>query len=346
MSRPLSVALLGFWHVHALGYAAEIGRRDDARLTWAWDPDPALAKQGLRDLRSAGGRSDVRLDEDLSALLARDIDAVVVTTATAQHHAVILAALRSGKHVFTEKLLAPTVEDCEELVATARENRVALLVSLPRLTEPVPLAARRLVEDGSLGELTYSRMRMAHDGWLAGWLPDRFGDPDDAVGGALTDVGCHPVYLTQLFLGAHPERLTANYTSVTGREVEDNAVVTAEYPNGALGVIEASFVTTPGATTFELRGTEGSLLSGFGSDHLLAKGVRFDPESWQEMPLPPAGPSPIDQWIDHIHAGTTPHENLRRAVDLTAFVAAANAAAGIRSPLAAHPLATHGIHRS
>ncbi|MET4637964.1 Gfo/Idh/MocA family oxidoreductase [Mycetocola sp. 2940] len=335
MSRPLSVALLGFWHVHALEYASEIARRDDARLTWAWDPDPALAEEGLRDLRSAGGDSDVRFDEDLGALLARDIDAVVVTTATAQHYAVILAALRAGKHVFTEKILATTVDQCEELVVTARESRVALLVSLPRLTEPATLAARRLVENGSLGALTYSRMRMAHDGWLAGWLPDRFGDPDDAVGGALTDVGCHPVYLTQLFLGAHPERLTANYTSVTGRKVEDNAVVTASYPNGALAVIEASFVTTPGASTLELRGTAGSLLSGFGTDRLLAKGAAFDPESWQEVPLPPAGPSPIEQWIDHIRAGTTPHENLRCAVDLTAFVAAANAAAGIRS------LATH-----
>jgi 1,5-anhydro-D-fructose reductase (1,5-anhydro-D-mannitol-forming) len=130
-----------------------------------------------------------------------------------------------------------------------------------------------------------------------------------------------------LFLGARPESLTANYTRVTGRDVEDNAVVTASYPTGALGVIEASFVTTPGASTLELRGTEGALLSGLGTERLLAKGSRLNADSWQEVSLPPPGPSPIDQWIDHIRSGTPADDNLHRAIALTEFVTAANAAA-------------------
>jgi predicted dehydrogenase len=328
LSRPLSVAILGFWHVHAAGYAAQIVDHEDARLSAAWDPDPVLARDGLSDIENED-LSGVEMVDDLHTLLARDdIDAVIVTTATAQHHDVILAAIRAGKHVFTEKLLAPTVVECEELVDAARQHSVTLLVSLPWLTEPATLTAQRLVQDGALGDLTYSRMRMAHDGWLTGWLPERFADRNDAIGGALTDLGCHPVYLTQLFLGARPDRLTANYTRVTGRDVEDNAVVTASYPDGALGVIEASFVTTPGTSTIELRGTEGSLLYGFDSDRLLAKGTRFDSDSWQEQPLPDPGPRPIDQWVAHIRAGTTAADNLERATALTEFVTAANAAAG------------------
>ena len=70
---------------------------------------------------------------------------------------------------------------------------------------------------------------------------------ETAIGGALTDLGCHPVYLTQLFLGPAAGSVAAIYTSTTGRGVEDNAVVTIAYPNGAIGVTEASFVTTPGA---------------------------------------------------------------------------------------------------
>ena len=327
-SRPLSVALLGFWHVHAAGYAADVLARDDARLVAAWDPDPALAREGLAGVPAEGIAAEVDVLDDLDSLLARgDVDAVIVTTATAQHREVILAAVRAGKHVFTEKLLAPTAAECGELLTAARDQGVTLLVSLPRLAEPATLAAQRLVEDGQLGELTYSRMRMAHDGWVAGWLPDRFGIPAQAVGGALTDLGCHPVYLTQLFLGPAPQTVSSAYTRVTGREVEDNAVVTATYANGAIGVIEASFVTTPGATTLELRGTEGSLLYGFGSERLLAKGSRFAPDAWQEVPLPQAGASPIDQWIDAIRLGAVPDENHRRAVALTEFEAAANAAA-------------------
>lgn len=327
-SRPLSVALLGFWHVHAAEYAADILELDDARLTAVWDPDPGLARAGLADLAEHRAIPDAAVADDLDSLLARaDIDAVVVTTATVQHREVIRAAIRAGKHVFTEKLLAPTVAECEELIAAARDRGVILLVSLPQLGEPAVLAARRLVEDGSLGALTYCRIRMAHDGWLAGWLPDRFGDREEAIGGALTDLGCHPVYLTQMFLGPRPSRVTSTYARVTGRDVEDNAVVTTTYENGAIGVIEASFVATPGASCLELRGTKGSLLSGFGTADLLVKGTAFDPDAWARVPLPPAGERPIAQWLRHIRNGEPGVDNLRRAVDLTRLVVAANTAA-------------------
>ena len=327
-SRPLSVALLGFWHVHAAEYAADILDSEEARLTAVWDPEPAIARAGLADLAEHQAVPDVAVADDLDSLLARaDVDAVVVTAATAQHREVIHAAIRAGKHVFTEKLLAPTVAECEELIAAARDRGVILLVSLPQLVEPAVLAARRLVEDGSLGDLTYSRIRMAHDGWLAGWLPDRFGNRQDAIGGALTDLGCHPVYLTQMFLGPRPSCVASTYARVTGRDVEDNAVVTTTYENGAIGVIEASFVATPGASSLELRGTKGSVLSGFGTAELLVKGTEFDPDVWARVALPPAGERPIAQWLRRIRGGEPDVDNLRRAVDLTRLVVAANKAA-------------------
>jgi hypothetical protein len=49
--------------------------------------------------------------------------------------------------------------------------------------------------------------------------------------------------------------------------------------------------------------------------------------TWQETPLPPSGPSPIEQWLEHIRAGTTADDNRQRAVALTEFVVVANAAA-------------------
>jgi 1,5-anhydro-D-fructose reductase (1,5-anhydro-D-mannitol-forming) len=149
-------------------------------------------------------------------LLARDdLDAVVVTTATSMHTDALLKAARSGKHIFTEKLLAPTVAECEEIIAAAAASEVALVVSLPRLYEASNLAIMRILADGELGRLTYSRVRLAHDGWVAGWLPERFGNPEEALGGALTDLGCHPAHLTRLFHGAPPQTVSASYARVT-----------------------------------------------------------------------------------------------------------------------------------
>jgi 1,5-anhydro-D-fructose reductase (1,5-anhydro-D-mannitol-forming) len=321
MPRPLSVAVLGFWHVHAGDYARAVLAHPDTTLAAAWDPDTERGRAGAAEF-------GIEFVADLDALLARDdIDAVTVTTATSEHHDVLTRAAAAGKHIFTEKLLAPTVAEAEDILIRAEESGVRVVVSLPRLSEPTTLAALRLVEDGALGALTYCRVRLAHDGWVRDWLPERFADRDAAIGGALTDLGCHPAYLTQLFLGAEPATVSATYTSVSGRDVEDNAVVTLGYPGGAIGVIEASFVTTPGAFTLELRGTEGSILHGFGSVALLAKGAAFGSEGWHEVPLPTAAPGPFEQWVEHIRAGSTATDNLRAAVELTRLVVAANESA-------------------
>jgi len=331
MPQPLSVAVLGFWHVHAGDYARSVLAHPDTTLTAVWDPDTERGRAGAEEF-------GVEFVENLDALLARDdIDAVTVTTATSEHHDVLTRAVAAGKHVFTEKLLAPTVAEAEDILDRAERAGVRVVVSLPRLSDPTTLAVLDILEGGALGTLTYCRIRLAHNGWVREWLPERFADRDAAIGGALADLGCHPAYLTQLFLGAEPVTVSATYTSVSGREVEDNAVVTLAYPDGGIGVVEASFVTTPGAFTLELRGTEGSILHGFASEQLLVKGPAFGGDAWRDVPLPAAAPGPFAQWVDHIRGGTAAVENLRAAVELTRLVVAANEAAaqGVAIPYGA-----------
>ncbi|MDR6972223.1 Gfo/Idh/MocA family oxidoreductase [Leifsonia shinshuensis] len=331
MSHPLAVAAIGFWHVHAGDYARNVQQHPDTTLVAVWDDDEQRG-------RAAADEFGVEFVADLDELLARpELDAVTVTTATDQHRDVIGRAIAAGKHVFTEKILAPTVTESEELVELARQAGVALVVSLPRLSDDYTVAIERILDEGTLGELTYSRVRLAHDGWVARWLPDRFGDPAAAIGGALTDLGCHPAYLTRLFHRAEPLSISASYGSVTGRPVEDNAVVTAEFPGGRLGVFEASVVTTPGAFTVELRGTAGSLMFGFRGERLLAKGGAFG-DGWQEIPLPDRRPGPFAQWVQHIHDGTTADDNLRHAVELTRMVVAANESAASGRAVALSPV--------
>ncbi len=110
---PFNVAVLGCWHVHAKDYARSAAAHPDTTLVAAYDPDPALGRPLAEDF-------GVELTDDLDALLAReDVHGVTVTTETTAHTDVISRALAAGKHVFTEKLLAPTVEESERLVAQA-----------------------------------------------------------------------------------------------------------------------------------------------------------------------------------------------------------------------------------
>lgn len=321
-AQPLGVAVLGAWHVHAGDYARRAQEHPGTRLVAVWDDD---AERG----RALTEEFSVELVEDLDELLARDdVDAVTVTTATSAHRDVIGAAVAAGRHVFTEKLLAPTTAAAEELVAAADARGVRLVVSLPRLHHGYVRAILDVLEGGGLGRLTSTRVRLAHAGALQGWLPERFFDPVPAIGGALTDLGCHPVYLTQLLLGAVPESVTATYRSVTGRAVEDSAVVTAAYGDQAVGVIEAGFV---GGVPFtvEVAGTGGTLVYADGVLRMSssASGGASGDGGWRRLEVPPDSEDPFSRWVGHVAAGTRADDNLARAVELTRLVVAANTAA-------------------
>jgi 1,5-anhydro-D-fructose reductase (1,5-anhydro-D-mannitol-forming) len=226
-------------------------------------------------------------------------------------------------------VLAPTVGDAAEILAAADEHGVKIVVSLPRLSAGYTRAIAEMIESGRLGTVSYARVRLSHDGALPrdggpGWLPERFFDPATAIGGALTDLGCHPVYLVQRFLGLRPETVSGTYRSVTHRPVEDHAVVTVGYAGQAMGVIEAGFVSTE-PFVIEVHGTDGRLR--YSDDAgLTGSGAAFG-EGPQRLPVPAEDPGPFDQWVQHIRSGTRADDNLTRAVELTRLVAAANESA-------------------
>lgn len=210
---------------------------------------------------------------------------------------------------------------------------MALVVSLPRLSAGYVRAIKDELDAGTLGKVTYARVRVAHDGALPtatdpeGWLPSRFFDPDQAGGGALIDLGCHPLYLLRFFLGL-PERVAASYGNVTGRAVEDQAVVTLGYAGGALGVAEVGFVGRS-PLTIEIHGSRGSLLSGVPDDRLRWRDAEAgNGAGWVVRDeLPEDRPSPFAQWVAHVRDGTTAPENVAAAVDLSLLVEAANRSA-------------------
>jgi predicted dehydrogenase len=322
----LRLAVLSFWHVHAEDYAREAEAHPETQVVAVWDES---IERGRMEARRRG----IRLYEHLDELLASpEVDGVIVTTPTTAHGNVIPAALQAGKHVFTEKVIAPTLRETERIVAESKRADVAFAVSLPRLYTGYTRRIADILRGGLLGEPTYLRVRVSHDGALRtaehpeGWLPRHFFDPREAAGGVLTDFGCHPLYLLRHFLGM-PETVSASYGHHTGREVEDNAAVTLRYPNGAIGIAEASFLGTHSPFEIVAHGTEGSLLYGTPDEKLLLRAASTGKGEWITQEPPPDGPSPFVRWVDHVGERTRATENVRAATDLSALVEASNLSA-------------------
>jgi 1,5-anhydro-D-fructose reductase (1,5-anhydro-D-mannitol-forming) len=317
------VAVLSFWHVHAKDYALEAKEHPGAEVTAVWDED---RKRGQVEASQRG----VPFHDDLEGLLSReDVDGVVVTTPTVAHREIIPAAARAGKHVFAEKVIAPTLSEAREVVAEVEEAGVTFVISLPRLYTGYTRAIREVLASGEIGEPTYLRVRVSHDGAVPstasplGWLPERFFDPRQSAGGVTIDFGAHPLYLLAHLLGM-PDEVSAVYGRFTGRAVEDQSVVTVYYPHGALGAAEASFLGASAPFLVEAQGTEGSLLYD-PSSGLRAR--RRDAERWSDVRMPADGRSPFGRWVELSSAGRTDPENVRAALELSALVEAANLAA-------------------
>jgi 1,5-anhydro-D-fructose reductase (1,5-anhydro-D-mannitol-forming) len=326
----LKVAMLSFWHVHAKDYARMAKQHPNTEIVAIWDED---AERG----RSKAEEYGVRFYDNRQELLDNaEIDAVIVVTPTTMHRDVIIAAASAGKHIFTEKVVATTTKECKEILAAIETAGVKLTVSLPRLYTGFAQSITSAIHDGLLGTLTTVRIRLAHNGALPteqnpnGSLPAYFFDLEPCGGGAMMDLGCHPMYLTRLFLGL-PESVSASFGYITGREVEDSAVATLRYPSGALGIVEAGFVNNYSQFDIEVQGTEGSMKYSRTDDLVYMRSSKLSADAaagWQVVENVPANlPTPFEQWVSHIQNGTTASHNIQLALDLTRLMEAATRSA-------------------
>ncbi|WP_127579989.1 Gfo/Idh/MocA family protein [Paenibacillus koleovorans] len=317
----IKVAMISFWHVHARDYARQATEHPETEIVAVWDEIP---ERGQKEATERG----VAFYESLDEMLANpDIDAVIVDAPTNIHHEVMIKAANAGKHIFTEKVIAPTQREVNGILAAVEKAGVKLTVSLPRLNDRCTLAVQQILEQGLLGDVTLVRARLSHNGATAGWLPAHFFSLEQCGGGALIDLGCHPMYLTRLFLGSMPESVTAQFGYITGKEVEDNAVSVLKCANGAIGIVEAGFVNAYSPFCVEVHGTEGTILYGLPEDKLLLRTKKLGEEAskeWTVQEQPERNPSAFQQWVSHIQQNTVASENIAMAADLTRLMEASN----------------------
>ncbi len=305
----VNILMLSKWHVHAKDYAKTVMAQQDATITCVWDEDAVRGEAWAKDL-------GVAFEADLDKALARpDVDAVIVDTPTTDHLHVMLKAAKAKKHIFTEKALAVTVDDCRTIAQAVEENGVKFCISFPHLTSPLAQICRKAIEEGLLGQIHFMRMRKAHDGALRKWLPEYWYDAQKAGGGAMMDLGCHPMYMASYLLGK-PARIASMFNNTCAPNgVDDNAVCVVEFVSKAIAVLETSFVAPHHGESFELLGSQGAIVQVGKEIKMRTDKIKdgwFTPDR-----LPDQQPSAIRQWLDGIEKGTPIAFDLQKAIALT-----------------------------
>src|SRR5579884_2195629 len=310
----IGIALLSFAHVHARGYADQVRDHPDCQTVAIWDEDP---ERGQAEAAKRG----VPFYNSLEAVLALpEVEGVVVNAPTSEHKDILIMAARYGKHIFTEKSLPITTAEDNEVVRAVEDAGIRFMISLPSRTRPEILFAKKVLDEGLLGEVTLMRARIAHmaalDRWFSGgsaW----FGDEAQAGGGAFFDLGCHRVDIMRWFLG-EPASVVAQMGNFSGAyDIDDNMVAVVTFQNKAIGILDVSWVQRSGPNPLEIYGTAGYLGIEAAPNgpriQLISSQVSCGDLQGYVLPtnLPPALPSPLQQWIAYIKDGAVPAITLR-----------------------------------
>lgn len=287
-------ALLSGWHVHAEGYAKEFHSMPGCGIGAVWDEDQARG-QALADQLGCPFYQTAR-----EALEAEGVTAGILCSPTTDHLPLIQLMAQLKKDIFTEKVLTVSYEEALLAKVVVEEAGLRFGISFPHLYRPAIRAARAIMDAGRLGQVTYARIRNVHDGAVGDWLPAHFYDAAQTGGGAMMDLGAHPMYTLAWLLG-YPLSVQSLFTQVTEKPVEDNAVSLLRFPGGVIGVSETGFVSRGNPYTLELSGTQGSLLL----HHDLQVCDQTTGMKWQAVTdLPEALPSPLYQWAHACQQGS------------------------------------------
>ncbi len=200
---------------------------------------------------------------DLTAFLARpDLDVVSIATPSGAHLEPALAAARAGKHIVIEKPIEITLARMEALLTGVAAAGVKMMPIFQARFGDGARTVKAAVASGRLGRLTLASAYVKWHRTPAYYADSWHGTFDLDGGGAMMNQGIHAIDLLQWFAGLPSEVFSWNTRRVhTGIEVEDTAVASLRFPDGALGTIEATTAAFPGwARRIELCGVNGSIV--------------------------------------------------------------------------------------
>lgn len=303
-----------------------------------------------RTLESATRRRDelgldARCYDDYAAMLADPaVDIVVICTPNYLHVEQGVQAARAGKHLFIEKPAATTREGLYRLRDAIAQAGVASHVGMVVRFYPSARLARRLVEQGVLGDLFmvqgHYHHRITPKYALYRWITRRA-----QAGGAMLSAGTHVVDALRWLVGSEIGEVMAYGTRADPAfDYETNVVMLARFASGCVGKISVAFdVRMPYSFDLGLYGTRGTLLNDRLWSELLA-----EQSDWATVPVvspnnPDVSHHPFaeeaDYFVDCLRSGRPSMTDIHDAVKTheACFAAEESMATGRPVAVAAAP---------
>ena len=259
MRHPFRLAVLGAGRVGMVHARNAAGSIPATELACIVDADPEVGDR-------AGAELGVPVFADLQqALSAAAFEGVVITAPTFVHTELALLAAGAGKHIFCEKPMALTLEECDAMAAAADEAGVVFQVGFVRRFQPEFMEAQRRIEAGDIGTPMLVKSLTRGPGLPPAWAQDL-----RRSNGMLAEVNSHDFDCVRWLVSSEIERVYAETANFKGRErgvtapdFYDNVVVSLRFASGAIGTIDGTCPADYGYDArVEVLGTDGLLVVG------------------------------------------------------------------------------------
>jgi myo-inositol 2-dehydrogenase/D-chiro-inositol 1-dehydrogenase len=232
------VGLIGSGFITAI-HAEALRQVPGAEVVAVASPTPGHAE------RFAAERGILYHAKDYRALYDRkEIDLVVLGLPNDLHCEATVLAAEAGKHVVVEKPMAPSLAECDRMIAACDRARVILGYAEELCFTPKYVRLKRLVDEGALGRVHLVKQSEKHDGPHAPW----FYDTRRSGGGVTFDMGCHAVEFFRWLLGGERKAPIRGVYAQLGTYVhgdktdgDDEALLILDFDGGVVGLAEESW---------------------------------------------------------------------------------------------------------
>jgi predicted dehydrogenase len=242
----LRIGLIGCGGIGAV-HARSWAKVDGASIVAACDADLSRAEA-----------TGAPAFQDVDAMLAgAELDAVDICTPPHLHAPLAEVAFERGLAVLCEKPLARNPEEAKRITDAAAKAARPLMTAFCHRFEPGVEFVKELIDDGKLGRVLMFRNRFGTR--FAGVEERWFSNGEIAGGGAFMDTSVHSVDLFRHLVGEVAAASAAvNTFSPAINGVEDSAAMILKSKDGAIGVIEASWMTPWSSNVVEIYGEWGA----------------------------------------------------------------------------------------
>jgi scyllo-inositol 2-dehydrogenase (NADP+) len=188
-----------------------------------------------------GKHTGLKCYADLDRMLENEaLDAVVVSTPSKLHAAMVEKALARGLHVFCEKPFVLDVHDGERLIEMAAAKQLVTQVGYHYRFVGAFQEAAKVVASGALGEIHHVRAE-AHGPVVLRPKGGTWRTAKNEGGGALYDYACHAIDTVAMIVGAPQAVSGVVINRLFSRDVEDEIYCTMNFGAGLSGQLAVNW---------------------------------------------------------------------------------------------------------